>query len=98
MTLTYFNGLCIGGPIAGQQLTHSAPYYRVPIMEETPSTFEEGDTAEAPETKIFTYKHEIMFRVEEDHMGFWVDVEMPKERRIRFVINSLVAAYQRSPV
>lgn len=98
MTLKYFSGVCIDGPRAGSTLTHSAPYYRCPILQENPTTFPIIEEAELLKpVLVFEYEYYLGFKYGNDVWSFWVDVNLDKEQRPRAIFQKLIAAYQRSP-
>jgi hypothetical protein len=78
-----FNGLCVGGPLDGQQLSHTGPRYRVPVFGEA--------VAAAPNEPSYAV-HEYLCVpglrgiIEID---FWV----PVDRDASWAISEIVKAY-----
>lgn len=67
-----YEGLCIGGPLAGQALSHWSAYYSVPLLDDPLPLVERASVGPIPHYRVYTYQHELL-RERNASYGIWIE-------------------------
>jgi hypothetical protein len=91
--MTTYEGLCIGSPLDGKQVSCQATIYALAMRKRTTKPFWRHDTKEPIELAIEAYHYRFVRVPDYNGNGFWVPMDTKREDEQKYVFASLIGAY-----